>query len=240
MTSLGDMFPKVSVQKARIYRWGDPNPVHEVSYPSIAQEHLERAQLPDYDELRHVMRIPEDQWDGLLNPEDGSYPHIEYIDLTWDERREYLRALTSWAVARLPDDLSDFAEGLLASDINTVCDKHKDSVLDAVRALQERIENAVAVTKKENDGLPKPARAGHLMAEGRAYAIAKEAVENKRYSRKVTFNEPVNAFTMLHGDTLAVGGDMLTAVTVTSTEEHQIKDYAGRPKTVHTSWAVSI
>lgn len=225
------------------YRRGD----NVMSDPSIREMHellakrsLE-AMLPDYGPLRARLGLSKDEFEGLLDPPDGTYPHIEFPDLSWDERKSYAMCLSKWAIKRLPTPLSEFADGLHASDLNTICDQQKDGVIPFVKAIAESLARAVEVTRREASAAPQPARPGHLMAEGRAYGVAKEAIEQgNRMGRKVTFNEPVNAFTMLHGDHVAVGGDMLTAVTITSTEEHQIKDFAGRMKTIYTSHAVNI
>lgn len=234
--------PTNSTKPIFSYKRGD----HDMSDPSTREMHellakrVAEAMLPDYSDLATRMGLGKAEFEGLLNPPDGSYPHIEFPDLSWDERKTYAMCLSTWAVNRLPNDLSDFATGLHAADLNTICDQQKESPIGFVKAIAESLARAIAVTKREEDAAPKPARPGHLMAEGRAMSVAREAVANKRYSRKVTFSEPVNVFTMLHGDAIAVGGDMLTAVTVTGTEEHQIKDFRGGTRTVYTSWAVSI
>lgn len=224
------------------YNRGD---VHKVSDPSIPysvqaalQASLDRTMRPNYQRL--LGSGPD--LDALLDPAD-SYPFYEYSDFGLKDRALILGCRVAVAIERMPEGyLTHDAQNELIRALDEIARVESENGWAATVQAAAALEEAVKASVKPTVASPLPARPGHLMAEGRAYSIAKEAIkENKHYPRRVSFDEPVNRYTMLTGDRLAVGGDMLTAVTISDTEEHEIKGFGrGVIKTVYTARAVSI
>lgn len=239
-------------ETTKVFRWGEKNPVlHIPSQASTPQDVVELAKREadaawkiDYSKLQSRVPMTAD----LLDPPGGEYPFFEYSDFDADQRGILLGCRVAWALSRMKKGtLTLNASDALSRHIADLGAAEDENGWEATVRAAALLKAAVKASEEEREVLrkassgPQPARPGHLMAEGRALAVAKGAIkEGNYYSRKVTFSEPVNAFTMLHGDNLARGGDMLTAVTITDTEEFTVATYGGRRETRYTAKAVNI
>lgn len=218
----------------------------DVSDPSTTTAEDVARKVID-DALRAAMRI--DYAEGrlgwiepwMLDPDD-SYPFVEWDDLDMRERAFVLTKRVGWAIERNRLQIEDTCLSALTFDLEAIPDRHDDQ-MDATKAAADRLQRAVIESEKvrKNSGQPVPAKKGHLMAEGSTLARVRGMLKDgSALKRKVQFLEPVNAFTMLYGDRIAVGGDMLTACTTEDTQEVELKDSVGRPRTVYISRAVSL
>lgn len=209
-----------------------PNVVHDA-----VRSWMKKRMQPDYSAL-HLNKY-------LLDPPD-TYPFYEYSDFDQGQRTAILRCRVAWAIKNtLPRSLERSVEVELEGVLREIAAKETEDHVRATELAAEaltRADRESEAIRKNNATHPQPARGGHLMAEGSVLARTRAMVrDGSAYARKVTFNEKVNAFTMLNGrDDPAVGGDMLTAVTICDTSERVIVDNGGNPKTIHTAKAISL
>lgn len=185
----------------------------------------------------------------LLFPPDGSYPHVEWQDITTDLRAAYGTVWMGVALRQEAWDAKDIDQRVLERKLHAVirfADITQCPEYDTMESYKALISDYAKAAIKEQQALkksdtPVAARQGHLMGYGSQLARARAMIrDGSALQRKVQFDEPVNAWTCLTGDRLAHGGDMLTAMTVTDTVPVEIKDYNGKPKTVYQSKAVTV
>lgn len=179
------------------------------------------------------------------------YSVVEWSELNDTDRYLILRDRIGWLMKQ-----TQFGQHLTNPDkerLNVLVkhvavgrtEDHVDATSHAIRvalSVVAEVEERMRAAQRINAVAHPPARAGHLMAEGNALVRAKAHLvgSTREYVRKVIFDEPVNHFTMLHGDKIATGGDMLTGVTVTDTIESQIVAFDGKYKTIYTAKAFSL
>lgn len=181
----------------------------------------------------------------LLNPPGGEYPHIEFEDLAPFERTRIVFSKIGKFFANMHPHQTVAAqmtrqlEGLALQDISMHTFR---AALDQVQFTavinDTRIKKAQEDFAKAN-GLPVAARHGHLMATPEQIARYQSGSWKDTYLSEVRFTEPVNAFTCLNGERLAVGGDMITGMTVEPTmlfEDRRQKGLTGAYHKARMMW----
>lgn len=180
----------------------------------------------------------------MLNPVD-SYPFVEWDDLDISQRQWVVSERIGWAMGENVDTfgtLDDSIPPWIAERVREM-DLTSDDQWECAKVAATILYSAYRRDRvlKASKDIIQPANAGHLMAEGNVLARVKGMMQDRSgYLRKVQFDEPVNAYTMLYGDKIAKGGDMLTACTVEDTEEHEITTAYGTIKKVYRARAVSL
>lgn len=179
--------------------------------------------------------------DDLLDPPNGGYPFIEWEDVSDNEKMVLgLKLMGEAGMVAGITHHTLFTAAQARINVEAVKAPTRPALKDMVARVVAETIDKIEEAKKQASVDPQPARPGHLMAQGSMLRTARQAIrDGNRMARKVSFTEPVNAFTCLHGDSLARGGDMLTAVTICDTTEETYNGVDGRPKTRYIARAVT-